>query len=285
MFNLIQDQDVIERVIASAVLFAVFIIVRIISAKGIRNWKTSNADLKRRWMVQIKNVSFVILLLGLLVIWATQLRTFALSMVAIAAALAISTKEMILCFVGGMYKASARPFEVGDRIDLGPHRGDVIDHDFISTTLLEIGPGRDMHQYTGRQIVIPNSIFLTTAVYNESATSKYVLHVFTVPIFVTDDWETLQKLLLECANEVVAPFVEDARQFLQNFGQVEGIDAPNPTPRVSIKFNDAEQINFIVRVVAQPDRTGTIEQAIVKKFLQRRPPPKLPDYSSQHPSK
>src|SRR5690606_24394117 len=130
---------------------------------------------KRRWIIQIKNISFIVLAAGLFGIWATELRAFALSLVAVAAALAISTKEIIQCFLGGFYITSAKPFELGDRIEINGVRGEVIDHNFLSTTLLEIGPAREINQLSGRQLVLPNSVFLSGPLQNQSLQQDYVL--------------------------------------------------------------------------------------------------------------
>ncbi len=269
--SLPQDAQFFERIIGTVILLAAFLLIRQLSVRGIRNWKTTNADLKRRWIVQVKNLTFALFALGILIIWATQLRSFALSIVAIAAALAISLKEMILCLMGGLYKASARSFEIGDRIEVNDCRGDVIDHDFVSTTILEIGPGKDMHQYTGRQIVLPNSLFLSHAIFNETSKSKYVLHVFKIPLMAYDDWKKAEQILVESSNEVCAPYMKEAKVFFSQMGQMEGIEPPNPEPRVSIKFAEADELHLMVRVVAQPNRTGTIEQAIIKKYLSKMP--------------
>jgi len=45
-----------------------------------------------------------------------------------------------------------------------------------STTILEIDPG---HQPTGRTVVLPNSVFLSAKVFNETLHDDLVVHVVT----------------------------------------------------------------------------------------------------------
>jgi small-conductance mechanosensitive channel len=67
----------------------------------------------------------VLLLLGLVLIWAPQLWTFALSLAAVAVEIVVATKEMILCISGSLMRASPRAFSVGDWIEVADVRGEV----------------------------------------------------------------------------------------------------------------------------------------------------------------
>jgi small-conductance mechanosensitive channel len=53
-----------------------------------------------------------------------------------------------------------KAYAFGDRIENAGIRGNAVDHNALTTTILEIGPGQTSHQYTGRTMVIPNSFFL-----------------------------------------------------------------------------------------------------------------------------
>ena len=98
---------------------------------------------------------------GLVLIWPEQLRTLALFLVAVAIVLA--TKELIRYLTGGFLKMAARSFPIGDRVEVNNLRGDVINQTMLTTTIMEIGPGQLTHQYTGRSIALPSSIFLSAA--------------------------------------------------------------------------------------------------------------------------
>ena len=39
-------------------------------------------------------------------------------------------------------RATSRSFKLGDRIEIGDYRGDVIDYNLFTTTILETGPGK-----------------------------------------------------------------------------------------------------------------------------------------------
>lgn len=120
----------------------------------------------------------------------------ALSLIAFAVAFVVAIKELFMCLSGSVLKTSSGAFRVGDRIQVRDFRGDVIDQTLLSTTLLEVGPGKLTHQRTGRKLVLPKSLFISDPVTNESFIHAYGLHVFTVPIKLEDDWQAARQVLI-----------------------------------------------------------------------------------------
>ena len=131
----------------------------------IRRRLPKNDQLQLRWAAQIRAFSYAILALGIFAIWAAELQALAVSFAVLAMAIVWATKETLACFQGAIYRASTNAFAVGDRINIEGIRGDVIDHGLLGTLVLEVGQG---HQRTGRTISIPNSLFMTSPVLNES---------------------------------------------------------------------------------------------------------------------
>lgn len=226
-------------------------------------------DVKRKWLIEIRNWSSIIFIMGLGAIWATELQAFALSLVAIAAAVVIATKELIMCAMGGLLRASNHPFKVGDRIEVAGMRGDVIDSNLFVTKVLEIGPHGLTHQLSGRAVTIPNSVFLTQTVVNESFMQHYVLHVFTIPFKRTENWKKAESLLLEISNRNCKDFIEKARHTMEHMANKEGLDVPNVDPRVTFHFPKGEEIALVVRIPAPASRKGRIEYKITREFLNR----------------
>lgn len=276
LLTLLRGIDVSRQFNSTLVLILAFFIFRWATIMTVRRWNAPSADEKRRWIIQIKNVSLIILAAGLFGIWATELRAFALSLVAVAAALAIATKEIILCFVGGIYKASVRPFELGDRIEINHVRGEVIDHDFLSTTLLEVGPGQEVHQLSGRQIVLPNSVFLVHPMFNQSLQQEYLLQSIRLTVYPGEDWKALEKLLLESAQRECSSYLEPARHSMARLGQREGLDLPRVEPRVTFQYADDGSLHATLRFPTPQDRVSRIEQAIMRSVISVR---KIPEGS------
>jgi len=255
--------------VLSLVAIVLFQMVRWVIERMLRRRSRIGVDELRRWLVGIRNFTVFATLVSLVFIWGSELRTLALSVVAFAAALVIATKEIILCISGSIYRTMTGSFALGDRIEIGNVRGDVIDETLLSTKILEVGPGPSSHQYTGRAIAIPNSMLLTHPVTNESFTQDFVLHLVTVPVLSTHDWELAESELLAAASEVCEPFFEDASRHLTDQAAARGLPQPSVEPRVVMQLTDPDKINLILRFPSPARTKGRMEQQILRIYLSR----------------
>lgn len=260
----------------TAITLAVLGVARLVAEWRIRRMAFPSVEERRRWLVSSRNLLFLVLTLALVVIWNDQIQTLVLSVVAIAAAVVLATKEIILCASGALWRTATRAFDIGDRIEVNGFRGDVIDHGLLGTTLLEVGPGHASNQASGRAIVLPNSLFLTYALVNETFTDAYVLHPFALQIGRKDDWRTAERVLLDAANAECAPFLDDAKASIGR--QVAKYALPNLglDPRVSIGLQDSAHIELLVRVPVPVRQKSKIEQAILRRFLAGMEAPPAP---------
>ncbi len=269
-------------VLMSLGLFACVMLMRWMLLNGVRRMPIKSQELRRRWVLAVRNLALLLLFLGLALIWAEQLRTLAISLLAVIVAVVLSTKELILCLTGSFLKASAGTFSIGDRIEVNKLRGDVIDQTLLSTTLMEVGPGEAIHQHSGRVLVIPNSLFLSTPVMNENYTGHYAVHSFTVPVRRDEDYLPHEKALLAAATEVCASYLDAARKSMAYLTATESLDAPSVEPRVTISIPANDRIDLVVRVAAPVQRKGRTEQQILRKYLANLPP--KPSVESSEPS-
>lgn len=254
----------------TTVAFFYFFIGRVITGSRMHH------DQRRRFMVNLRMLFIFIIISAVFILWANELYQFVISLAALLAACAIAGKEVFLCYGGSFYKAFARPFSIGDRIQVGDIRGDVVDIGLMSTQLLEVGPKDYTHQLTGRTITIPNSLFLNSSVFNETDSVSegrgFVLHVFKVPIKNDPFWEHKKKLLEESAHEACAKYIDQSIIFFEKMAKKRQVGVPLVRPRINIKFESADLIMLMVRVSIPTEKKGIIEQAILNSYLQKANP-------------
>lgn len=226
-----------------------------------------SVETRRRWTVSIRNLLLILFILGMIFIWAPRLQTFAVSIFAVAVALVLATKELIACLSGSGLRMLTKAYALGDRIEIGGIRGNVVDHNALTTTILEIGPGQTSHQYTGRAMVIPNSFIFEHPITNETYTKKFRLHIVTVPLSTDDDWKTAERLLLQAGEEEAAPYIEDARAYFKKLEGKYWLDAPSVEPRVTIQLPEPGRINLLLRIPCPTQYPSRLEQGIIRKFL------------------
>lgn len=259
-------------------------LVRLVAVRASR----ISVENRRRWMVNIRNVVIFTMIAGLIFIWASEIRSVAISLVAIAVAFVIATKELILCFSGAIYRAGTDAYSVGDCIEVKGMRGDVIDQNLFGTTIMELGPTQGSRQYTGRAVILPNSLLLNEALATETYMGQFVVHFITVPLTVHDDWQKAEEILLRVAGKECAPYLEDARKHMVSIEKKHWFDTPSVDPRVTLFMPEAGKVNILLRIPAPTRKKGRMEQSIMREFLKEytfaQPPLLMSDSSSNVPS-
>jgi small-conductance mechanosensitive channel len=261
------DSSAVLDGLTSILLLLFLLILRALIVRAIAKNPTLSMEAKRRWVVSVRNTMVFVLLVGLVVIWAHELQAFGLSLVALAAALVLATKELILCWSGAALRIGGKVYSVGDRIQIAGHRGVVLDHDIFATKLLEIGPGQASHLYTGRVTVFPNSLLFTNALVKENPGQEYGLYILVIPLREQDDWRDAEQHLLDAAKVECTPFMEEAGRQMKLLEQTNLLEAPSPSPRITIQLSEPGRIDLVLRFPA-PDRgRSRIEQAILRRYL------------------
>ncbi|MCB4437306.1 mechanosensitive ion channel family protein [Alteromonas sp. McT4-15] len=124
---------------------------------------------------QLGNAFIIILLM---MVWSSEIQTLAISIAAFMVAIVLATREFIQCFMGFIYYLGARPFRVGDWIQMNNVIGEVVEMDWAKTALLEVDA--ETFNYTGKHVYVPNSQLVTQTVRNLNFMRRYRLHSFEI---------------------------------------------------------------------------------------------------------
>lgn len=261
--------DHFRNLIFSVLLVLALVTIRVVVNRIVTPRLTSPEE-RSRWIAGSRNTVALLIFLGLGAVWANAIHSFLLSVVALAAAMVIATKELILCLSGSMVRAVGGSFTLGDRIEWGDVRGDVIDISFLTTTLLEIGPGNNFHMPTGRSVIMPNSKLLDTPVFNESKVGRYVVHTLRIPLELSPELNLgrAEQVALESIEEVCREFLEPAREWMESLEHTHNfISSPSAEPRVYLRIADPRCVEMLLRFPSPVRREGRIEQEILRRFL------------------
>lgn len=222
---------------------------------------------QRLWMSRAKNGSVLLIVVGLVSIWWPELREFALSIAAAAVALVIATKELILCFSGSVLKAGSGAFGIGDWIEVGDLRGEVIEQNMLSTTIQELDTENNSYEYTGKTVTIPNSVFLSQSVKNMNFMKRYVFHRFTIVTEPVLDPFEAKRWILNRIDGYSENFMDIARRYNAMIEKRAGIDIPGAEPRVRIRTTDAGKNEFSVIVFCPTAQAVEMEQRVTRDFM------------------
>lgn len=223
-------------------------------------------DQRLRALGSLQNTLSIAVIFGLLYIWAETLSVFALSLFTVALAIVTALKELLMCIHGYVLIIRNKFYHMGDRIKINETQGDVIDINFLSTTILEIGLD---HQKTGREISFANSLLLNRAVQNESLFENFAMITLTVPLHYTQNWQKAKKFLLEIARQECEPFLDLAGKKIREGQKRLGI-APSPIePQISIDLPNYEKIVLHLRLPCPLQQRETVEQSILSRFMEK----------------
>ncbi len=145
-----------------------------------------------------KSVTYLFLAIGVLVIgreWLEGFKSLATFLGLVSAGIAIALKDPLANLAGWAFIVWSRPFEVGDRIEIAKHKGDVIDVHLFKFTLNEIGGWVDAEQSTGRIVHVPNQQVFTEALANYDKGFKYIWNEVPVVVTYESNWKKAKEIL------------------------------------------------------------------------------------------
>ncbi len=225
-------------------------------------------DVQRRY-IATKSFNYLlgfIFFFGTLVIWFGGLSGWTAYLGLVSAGLAIALQDPLVNFAGWIFIAIRKPFVVGDRIQLGEHRGDVIDLRLFQFSLVEIGNWVDADQSTGRIIHIPNGWVFKQALANYTSGFKFIWDELSVMVTFESDWKKAKIILDEILqrhnsikDHVAAEEVRQASRKYMIFFQ-------HLTPIVWTHVADSGVV-LTMRYICEPRKRRTTTTAIWEEIL------------------
>jgi small-conductance mechanosensitive channel len=257
--------EVQAKVFASIAVLIVLWILR----KAILAWRFRGLeDIRARYRWK-KSSAYVGVGLGILLlarIWLAGFGALATYLGLVSAGVAIALKDLLTNLAAWIFIIWRRPFEVGDRIEIGEHRGDVIDLRIFQFTLMEIGNWVDAEQSTGRVIHIPNGKIFSEAQANYSKGFQYVWNEIPVLVTFESDWKKAKQILLRIANEHAEHLSAEAQERVREAAKKFLIFFTALTPTVYTSVRESGVL-LTMRYLCEPRRRRGSEQSIWEDIL------------------
>ncbi len=176
---------------------------------------SSQTDDKRRKhdLRNILRFLFIIVgFVGVLGVLTQQYLGLFFSLGIVGFAVTFALQQPLFSLIGWMYIMIKRPYSVGDRIAIEDSKGDVVAVDFFVTTVWEIGGDLvSSNQPSGRVITLPNSVVLSSHVYNYSYQEfPNVWNELSIQVAYETDLEFAKQLMIEEADAYLGDEMEAA---------------------------------------------------------------------------
>jgi small-conductance mechanosensitive channel len=252
-------------IVVSLLLLLLLVVVRLAAGHAIRRRTDVAVHVQRRWKASLRNGLLLLGLVGLVLIWAPQLRTLALSLTAVAVALVIATKELILCVSGAIVRASTRAFAIGDWIEVAGLRGEVVDLNLFVTVVQEFQPGTC--NPTGRRAVLPNSVFLSQPMRNESLMREYAYHDFALTVADAIDVFAHREAIEAIVARHHAPLRAEAAQANAAMERRFHVDLADALVRVAFRTTELGKPRIGVTLFCPTRLAESLENAITCELM------------------
>jgi small-conductance mechanosensitive channel len=257
--NFSLSADLLIKALASLLVVLAVILLRPL-VMALINRRTDDVGALYRWR---KVTEYSTLILGLIVlgqIWLSGIRTLATYLGLVSAGLAIALRAPISNLFGWLFIVSRRPFEVGDRIEIGDVAGDVVDIRYFQFTILEIRNWVEADQSTGRVLHVPNNKVFDETLANFNTGMSYLWNEIPVTITFESDWRKAKRILQEIGTERAGDEAEQARARVRWAARRYMISYGNLTPTVYTSVSPSG-VTLTLRYLCEPqERRSTAER-------------------------
>jgi len=254
-----------HKLFLSVIIVIILALVRAVTLRII--WKrTEDVSHRYRWQ---KTTTYITVIMGFFLVarvWFAGIQSLATFIGLITAGLAIALKDLVASFAGWIFILWRRPFIVGDRIEIGGYRGDVIDVRVFKFSLMEIGNWVDAEQSTGRIVHVPNGLVLTDVLSNYSQGFRFIWHEIPVLITFESNWQRAKEILLEIANKSALHLSTEAEKRVKEASKKYMVFYTTLTPTVYTTVKDSGVL-LTIRYMIEPRKRRGSEQEIWESIL------------------
>ena len=263
--DVLVSPDFLGKLLVS-VFFVLFLaLVRRLTLRLVRG-RSEDVVVLYHWQ---KISGYLVLVLSLalvLPLWVAGIRTPVTYLGLLSAGLAIALQGPLVNFAGWIFILWRKPFQLGDRVQIVDHAGDVIDIRPFQFTLLEIGNWVHADQSTGRVLHVPNGKVFTDVLANYTRGFEYIWNEIPVLVTFESDWRKAKGILNGIATTHGAHLTASAEQRIREAAKRFMILYTTLTPTVYTKVEDCGVL-LTVRYLCEPRKRRSSIQAIWEDIL------------------
>jgi len=271
MLELIREQFGISHVNQGKILLSLaiamflwltrFLLLRLV-------WRQTE-DARSRYLWK-RGISITITLTAIILIssiWISAFQKFGAFLGLLSAGLAIALRDPLTNIAGWLFISTRSPFQVGDRIQIDSHVGDVIDIRLFQFTILEVGNWVEADQSTGRIIHMPNSIVFSKPQANYSKGFRYIWNEIRVLVTFESDWKAAKSILAEIGHKTSNALSKPAKQRIREATKKYLITYTHLTPFVYTSVKD-NGVMLTLRYLCNPKKRRSSEHSIWEYILE-----------------
>jgi small-conductance mechanosensitive channel len=230
-----------------------------------RRFGRANARYKVRKFVVFSG--YISILLFIAILFEDRLARLSFALGVVGAGVAVALQDVVASIAGAFSVGFSKLYSVGDRVQIGDTRGDVIDIGLLRTTLLETGNWVSRDMYNGRIARIPNSTVLKVSVFNYSQGFQFIWDEIKVLFTTTSDCQLAKKMLLRVAKDAIGKYLIEAQTSWKAMSDNYRSANPPLEPTITLVVN-AGSLEFTVSYVVDYVKRTALKDQLFTKILE-----------------
>jgi len=203
---------------------------------------------------------YLTILLFLAVLFEDRLGRLSFALGVAGAGVAVALQDVLASIAGAFSIGFSKLYAVGDRVQIGDTRGDVIDIGLLRTTLMETGNWVSRDLYNGRIVRIPNSTVLKGSVFNYSHGFRFIWDEIKVLLTANSDYKLAREMMLRVAKEAIGEYLLEAQTSWKAISDNYRSANPPLEPTVALVVNNGSLEFTVSYVVDYTKRTAMQDQ-------------------------
>ena len=222
------------------------------------------ADARYRVRKFVVFCGYLAILLFLALLFEDRLGRLSFALGVAGAGVAVALQDVLASIAGAFSIGFSKLYAVGDRVQIGDIRGDVIDIGLLRTTLMETGNWVSKDLYNGRIARIPNSTVLKGSVFNYSQGFRFIWDEIKVVLTGTSDSQLARTMLLRVAKEAIGEYLFEAQSSWKSMTDNYQSENPPLEPTVALVVKSGSLEFTVSYVVDYTKRTAMQDQLFTK---------------------
>ncbi|GAA4273129.1 mechanosensitive ion channel family protein [Aquimarina gracilis] len=259
------DNPILIKLIYVILLFVViFFAVRIIRKTTLQLIKDNSSKYRIKKLINF--LGYLFFAFGILLIFNAQLSGIGTALGVAGAGIAFALQEVIVSIAGYIAIFTSNFYRVGDRVQLGGIKGDVIDVGMLRTTLMQVGDWVDGDLYNGKMVRVANSFVFKEPVYNYSGDFPFLWDEIKIPIKTIGDYTYAKELFFKILKEEVGDYANSSQKAWDKMIGKYSIENARVQPMISMSFNE-NWITFTLRYVVDYQSRRSTKSFLYDKIL------------------
>lgn len=273
-FNLLglsSNHVLLLKKVASVVTLAAVVLLLVALAERLVKHKTHEVSRYYNLVRALHLIGIIVIAIICISFLNQNWYSAAVSLGLISLVLGFALQSPIASFIGWFYILFRSPYKVGDRIQTGDLRGDVVEIGYLDTTLWEFG-GDYMSTdiATGRLIRFPNSLVWQQAVYNYSWHKfPYIWNEIPFHIAYESDLDKVEEIIRSAYQSLHGEEMIAELKKLRAALAATPVDEPDAAdyPIINFRIHDNTWVEVLITYLVEPKLAAAVQTALIKKVL------------------